>query len=78
MEQKFEEIEQAALSLPAAERSRLVERLEDSLAGLADKRDTTDAWVKLAVRRLEAVRSGIVETIDGPTGLKAIRERVRR
>ena len=77
MEQKFEEVEQAALSLPISERSRLLERLEDSLVGVKVERDATDAWVKLAIRRLEEVRTGAVETIDGPAGLTAVRERIR-
>lgn len=73
MQQTFEEIEQAVLALPASERSRLVDRLSESLASS----DVTDAWIRLAVRRLEDVRSGTVKTIDGPAGLKAVRERVR-
>jgi len=73
MKQTFEEIEQAVLALPNAEKSRLVDRLNESLANS----DVADAWVRLAVSRLEGIRSGSRKTIDGPTGLKAMRDRIR-
>ena len=73
MKQTFEEIEQAVLALPDSERSKLVARLNESLADSS----ISDAWLRLAVNRLEGVRSGSRTTVDGPTGLKSMRERVR-
>lgn len=73
MEQTFEEIEQAALALPASEKSRLVDRLTESLADSS----AADAWLRLAVSRLEGIRSGSRKTIDGPTGLELVRQRIR-
>ncbi len=73
MPQTFEEIEQAVLALPDSDRARLADRLKESLAD----HSVSDAWLRLAVSRLEGVRSGSRQTIDGPAGLKAMRERVR-
>ena len=73
MEQTFEEIEQAALALPTSERSRLVDRLNESLADTS----VADAWLRLAVSRLEGIRSGSRKTVDGPSGLTQMRARVR-
>lgn len=77
MEYTFHEIEQAALSLPDTEKTQLVDRLNESLADSSTDPSIIEAWGKLALSRLERVRSGVVETIDGPTGLRAVRERVR-
>lgn len=77
MEQTTDEITQAALSLPISARSQLVDRLNKSLTDFPTTDETTDSWVRLAVRRLEEVRSGVSESIDGPTGLREMRERVR-
>jgi hypothetical protein len=77
MEQTTDEITQAALSLPISERSQLVDRLNESLTDFQTTDETTDSWVRLAVRRLEEVRSGAAESIDGPTGLSEMRNRVR-
>lgn len=73
MKQTFEEIEQAVLALPDSERSRLLARLNESLANSS----ISDAWLQLAVDRLEGIRSGSRTKINGPTGLKSMRERVR-
>ena len=73
MKQTFEEIEQAVLALPDSERSKLVARLNESLADS----DVADAWLRLAVNRLEGVRSGSRQSVDGPSGLRLMRERVR-
>lgn len=77
MEQTFDEITRAALSLPIPERTQLVVRLNESLSDLRANHESTDAWLSLAVSRLEEVRSGAAQTIDGPTGLREMRERVR-
>lgn len=73
MKQTFEEIERVVLALPDSERSKLVARLSESLADSS----VADAWLRLAVSRLEGIRSGSRKTIDGPTGLRSMRERVR-
>ncbi len=77
MEHTFDEIARAALSLPIPERSMLVERLNESLADGNDDQETSDAWLRLAVRRLEEVRSDSIQSIDGPSSLSEMRERVR-
>ncbi|MEQ1765483.1 MAG: addiction module protein [Pyrinomonadaceae bacterium] len=73
MKQTFEEIEQVVLALPDSERSKLVARLNESLADTS----ISDAWLRLAVTRLEGIRSGSRTPIDGPTGLKSMRECIR-
>ncbi|MGE0244052.1 MAG: addiction module protein [Pyrinomonadaceae bacterium] len=77
MEKTADEITQAALALPTAERSQLADRLNESLKDFPSTGETNDAWVRLAVRRLENVRSGVSGTIDGPSGLSEMRKRVR-
>lgn len=78
MEQTTDEITQAALSLPIVERSQLVKKLNESLTDFPAPDEIVDAWVKLAVHRLEEVRSGVATSIDGPSGLKEMRDRIRR
>ncbi len=73
MKQTFEEIEQVVLALPDFERSKLAARLNESLADSS----ISDAWLRLALARLEGIRSGSRTPIDGPSGLKSMRERVR-
>lgn len=73
MNHTFEEIKQAALSLPDDQRTKLIDSLNESLV----HSDVVDAWVRLAVDRLEGVRSGVRTPVDGPSALQSMRERVR-
>lgn len=60
-----DQIEAAALQLPAAERERLVEQLIGSLRDeqAARTSELSDAWLEEARRRLEQLRSGEVEAL---------------
>lgn len=73
MKQTFEELEQAVLALPDPEKSRLLDSLNEHFASRA----VADAWNRLAITRLEGIRSGSRGSVDGPSGLKAMRDRVR-
>lgn len=59
----FERLTQLALDLPDGERALLLDRIRDSLL-TPQEREVQDAWLKVAAKRLEEVRSGKVEPID--------------
>lgn len=71
------EISKAALALSIDERTILAHRLIDSLHAEAD-RGVSEAWTQVIRRRLDDVRSGRVETVDGPEGLARVRRLVRK
>lgn len=73
----IEEITEVALSLPIRDRAVLADRLFDSLSPIDEKKDIRDAWVDVARRRLEDVKSGKSQTIDGPTGLAQLHHAIR-
>ncbi len=75
--EELSEISKAALALDVDERTILAHRLADSLHAETD-REISDAWAREIRRRLDDVRSGRVETIDGPEGLARIRRSVRK
>ncbi len=74
----IEDITEVALSLPIGDRAVLADRLFDSLSPIDEKEDIRDAWVDVARRRLEDVKSGKSKTIDGPTGLAQVRRAIRK
>ncbi len=59
----IENLTEMALRLPVEERTILLHRLRDSLLTKRE-RETQDAWLDVAKRRLDEVRSGKVEAID--------------
>jgi len=61
-----------AASLPLEERARLVDSLLQTLNPADDS--TTAAWLVVARRRLDDIRSGRVEAVSG----EAVFEKVRR
>lgn len=61
-----------AASLPLEERARLVDSLLQTLNPADDS--TTAAWLAVARRRLDDIRSGCVEAVSG----EAVFEKVRR
>ncbi len=73
-----EDITEAALSLSVSDRAALADRLFDSLSPVDESKEIRDAWVEVAHRRLEEVRSGKAVTIDGPTGLAQVPQAIRR
>ncbi len=74
--EKLTEISKAALALNVDERTILAHRLADSLHEV--DREVEEAWTKEIRRRLDDVRSGRVETVDGPEGLARVRSIVRK
>lgn len=70
-----ETIYNAALALPAAERGELAERLRQSIEGEADA--PTPAEAAEIDGRLEDVRSGRVQAIQGDDAYAAVLQRLR-
>ena len=61
------------LDLPADERARILELL---IASFEPKSNAQKAWVNLALRRREEVRSGKVAMIPGDEALARVRARI--
>jgi len=74
--EELTEISKAALALNIDERTILAHRLADSLH--EGDREVEEAWTREIRRRLDDVRSGRVETVDGPEGLARVRRSVRK
>jgi putative addiction module component (TIGR02574 family) len=74
----IEEITEAALSLPFVDRALLADRLLDSLESRADQNSISDSWMSEIRRRVEEVRSGKAELVDGSEGLARVRESLRK
>jgi len=66
-------IEAQALSLPQAERSRLVERL---IVSLGHDPDWEDAWADEADRREARIDIGQAQWVDGPGALARVRNAI--
>ncbi|HQU93208.1 MAG TPA: addiction module protein [Pyrinomonadaceae bacterium] len=73
----IKEITRQALGLSAKERALLLDRLHESLLSNRE-REIEDAWLKVAVRRLEEVRSGAVEPIDSEDVFDETRRALRK
>lgn len=71
------EITATVLALPLDERALLADKLVESLDPSTDD-SISDLWVAEALRRLGEVRSGKVETIDGPTGFDQVRRAIKK
>ena len=65
-----EVLEAEALSLPQADRSRLVDRL---LASLGHDREWEEAWSDEADRREARINDGQAQWVDGPEAVARIR-----
>jgi len=72
-----EQITEVALALPSDARALLADRLVESLDPIADDA-IRDIWAKEALRRLEDVRSGKVESIPGDVALARIRSLTKK
>ena len=71
-----EEIQSAVLGLPFEDRVRVTELLVESLA--QERAESPDsAWETLVRGRLEAVRSGKIEAIDGETASRFLRSLIQ-
>lgn len=69
-----EELENAALALPVAERARLAERL---LVSLDEVPEVEAAWVEEVRQRLAEYRAGEVETSTADQVMEDARKRLR-
>lgn len=69
------DLRDAALSLSRQERARLAHELLASLDGRVDD-DVDEAWARAVERRVEEVRDGSVELVDGDDVHRAIRARL--
>ena len=67
------DLEAEALSLPPEDRARLLERL---IASFEPKSPAQKAWLELALRRQEQVRSGKVAMVPGDEALARVRARL--
>ena len=73
----YEEIENAALALPAKARSMLAEHLLQSLD--AEEQQRIDAlWAIEAERRIEQIENGTVAAIPGEEVMQRLRSRYKR
>ena len=67
------DLEAEVLSLPPEDRARLLERL---IASFEPKSRAQKAWMDLALRRQEDVRSGKVAMVPGDEALARVRARL--
>lgn len=68
-----QDLEAQVLGLPPEDRARLLERL---IASFEPKSKAQEAWMQLARRRQEDVRSGKVAMIPGDEALARVRARI--
>ncbi len=68
-----ENLESAALALPPVEKARLADRL---LASLAEDEEVEAAWAEEIRRRLEAYRSGQIESVPASQAIEEARARL--
>lgn len=68
MPASLDQLESDAMLLNQHDRAELVERLVASLASQTDNQ-VQQAWLQVALRHRDAIRSGQVDVISGPEGL---------
>lgn len=73
MQSPVEDLKAQALSLPPEDRARLVERL---IASFEPKSPAQAAWMQLAQRRREDVKSGHQDMVPGQQALDRVRARL--
>ena len=73
MQSPVEDLEAQALGLPPEDRARLLERL---IASFEPKSPAQAAWMQLAQRRREDVKSGRVSMVPGQEALDRVRARL--
>ena len=72
-----EQITEVALALPCEARALLADRLVESLDPPTDP-TIRDQWAKEALRRLEEIQSGKVESIPGDRALAQVRAQIKK
>ena len=73
----FEEILRAALLLSPSERAMLADHLLASLDA-PNQKEIDEAWAEEAERRMQEIRDGKVQTIDGEQVMQELRARRNR
>jgi putative addiction module component (TIGR02574 family) len=68
-----EDLEAQALSLPPEDRARLLERL---IASFEPKSAAQEAWIQLARRRRDDVRTGRTAMVPGDEALARVKARI--
>lgn len=74
MSTTVEELEAEALSLPTAQRARLVEKL---ISSLDSEPDIENAWAEEVERRHAEIESGAVSLLPGAEALARLRAEFR-
>ena len=77
MSQNFDEILSAALALSPGTRAMLADHLLESL-NWEDQKKNDAIWAEEAERRMQEIRAGTVETIDGEQVMRDLRARRKR
>lgn len=77
MSQNFDEILSAALALAPGARAMLADHLLESL-DWEDQKKIDAIWAEEAERRMQEIRDGKVETIDGDQVMRELRARRKR
>ncbi len=72
----FEEILRDALELPPLQRAMLADHLLESLDA-PNQKEIDEAWGKEAEKRMQEIREGKVETIDGELVMNELRSRFK-
>ncbi|PYS23328.1 MAG: addiction module protein [Acidobacteria bacterium] len=77
MAANFDDIMKDALSLPPGARAMLADQLLVSL-DWEQQKEIDDAWADEAERRMQEIRDGKVQTIDGEQVMRELRARRKR
>jgi putative addiction module component (TIGR02574 family) len=77
MATNFDEVIKDALSLPPGERAMLADHLLESL-DREQQEEIDEAWADEAERRMQELRDGKVQTIDGEQVMRELRARRNR
>lgn len=77
MAANFDDIIKDALSLPPGARAMLADQLLESLDWEKEK-EVDEAWAVEAERRMQEIRDGKVQTIDGEEVMRELRARRNR
>ena len=72
----YDKLLRAALSLSPEARAQLADQLLASLDG-ENQKDIDAAWGEEAERRIQEIKEGKVETIDGELVMKELRSRLK-
>ena len=77
MAANFDDLIKDALSLPPGARAMLADHLLESL-DWEHQKEVDEAWAEEAERRMQEIRDGKVQTIDGEQVMRELRARRKR